>query len=457
MKARHTLALTGFFGVMLGTSSAFAEVEVSGFGGQHLFSVHNALGRTPGVGSGYQNSLSNSGVVGARFTYMPLPHFGGELELSAAPTTTHDGSATNIPSLRFNGMFNILTGRVRPFATLGAGALVASPSDPVAHESDLRFAAIAGAGVRVDVGDWWGFRGDGRIFAMPGIDGPAVAFDREWTLGIYGRFPAPPAPELEGREGEALIDDEDGDGLGDRLDKCPSDRGPVKNYGCPLDEDRDKDGIADGADKCPDLPGTAALSGCVDSDNDGFMDPEDRCPTEAGIKELRGCPDKDRDGDGIVDRFDKCDLKPETVNGFQDEDGCPDTAPVVAKPPPPPPPPPPIKNIDAIDFARGLNTLTPESLPVLDAAAEVLKVHPEAKLQIVGYTDATGNEANNLRLSRDRAEVVRAYLIKRGLAPERITAIGRGSADPLTTGTTEEDRGRNRRVEFRFDTAPAKP
>jgi len=72
-----------------------------------------------------------------------------------------------------------------------------------------------------------------------------------------------------------------------------------------------------------------------DRDHDGLMDSVDQCPdepeTQNGYQDEDGCPDvlpaQDRDGDGIVDDQDKCPDEAETKNGFEDEDGCPDTAP----------------------------------------------------------------------------------------------------------------------------------
>lgn len=113
-------------------------------------------------------------------------------------------------------------------------------------------------------------------------------------------------------------DDGDGDGISDRLDKCPETAQGVKvdNKGCPLDGDGD--GVMDYLDKCPGLIGLASTNGCPDTDKDGVADDEDQCPTVAGLAALNGCPDAD--GDGIVDSKDKC----PNVKGTLELDGCPD-------------------------------------------------------------------------------------------------------------------------------------
>jgi outer membrane protein OmpA-like peptidoglycan-associated protein len=126
--------------------------------------------------------------------------------------------------------------------------------------------------------------------------------------------------------------DKDGDGVLDKDDQCPSLPGPPENKGCPIEapKDRDHDGIPDNVDKCPDQPedmdGFQDEDGCPDpdNDNDGILDAADKCPNEAGPMTNFGCPVLDRDGDGIPDDKDKCPNEPEDKDGFQDDDGCPD-------------------------------------------------------------------------------------------------------------------------------------
>ena len=95
--------------------------------------------------------------------------------------------------------------------------------------------------------------------------------------------------------------------------------------------DRDGDGIKDNVDQCPDEPedmdGFEDQDGCPDPDNDkdGVVDSRDRCPNVPGPPENNGCPiDADRDGDGIPDSKDKCPDDPEDRDGFEDDDGCPE-------------------------------------------------------------------------------------------------------------------------------------
>src|SRR5258706_190974 len=97
------------------------------------------------------------------------------------------------------------------------------------------------------------------------------------------------------------------------------------------DPDPDHDGIVGAADQCPTEYGTNP-DGCPtrDKDGDGIPDAKDKCPGEAetinGYQDEDGCPDSipDTDGDGINDLVDKCKTEAEDKDGFQDADGCPD-------------------------------------------------------------------------------------------------------------------------------------
>src|SRR5690606_14928989 len=95
--------------------------------------------------------------------------------------------------------------------------------------------------------------------------------------------------------------------------------------------DSDHDGIPDPNDHCPYEPG-ADEQGCPDRDpdSDGVPLPCDLCPNERG-QAPDGCPIRDADGDGVLDDVDQCKDQPETKNGFDDQDGCPDEVPEEVK------------------------------------------------------------------------------------------------------------------------------
>jgi OOP family OmpA-OmpF porin len=99
-------------------------------------------------------------------------------------------------------------------------------------------------------------------------------------------------------------------------------------------------------------------------------------------------------------------------------------------------------------FETDKSDLLPASFEELDRVKDLLIQHPEFKLQIAGFTDSTGSETHNQLLSKDRAEAVVDYLIHHGIATNRLSAIGYGSAKPVATNATDEGRSKNRRVEF---------
>lgn len=100
-------------------------------------------------------------------------------------------------------------------------------------------------------------------------------------------------------------------------------------------------------------------------------------------------------------------------------------------------------------FASGKSALLKTAQTRLDQVAEALVVQSDDKRIVVeGHTDSRGTDAINQPLSLKRAESVRDYLITRGVAPEKITAVGLGSSRSLVDNNTAENRANNRRVEI---------
>ena len=100
-------------------------------------------------------------------------------------------------------------------------------------------------------------------------------------------------------------------------------------------------------------------------------------------------------------------------------------------------------------FVTGKAELLPAARDQLDQVAAALKDQGEMKPMVVeGYTDSVGSEANNQRLSKDRAEAVRAYLVSKGVASDKITSVGKGKSSPVASNDTPEGRANNRRVEI---------
>jgi OOP family OmpA-OmpF porin len=92
--------------------------------------------------------------------------------------------------------------------------------------------------------------------------------------------------------------------------------------------------------------------------------------------------------------------------------------------------------------------IRPQSFPILDTVAQVLRDFPDIAIEVQGHTDSRGNDAFNLRLSQQRADAVRQYLINQGIASSRLTARGYGETMPIESNATTEGRAMNRRVEF---------
>jgi len=105
-------------------------------------------------------------------------------------------------------------------------------------------------------------------------------------------------------------------------------------------------------------------------------------------------------------------------------------------------------------FASGSAQIRPALGSALDALAPPLAAESGVAIRVVGHTDSQGSEMINLQLSIARAEAVVEHLRQRGIALERLSADGRGEADPLTSNATEEGRARNRRVELILSRQP---
>ncbi|TES92712.1 MAG: hypothetical protein E3J87_04555 [Candidatus Cloacimonadota bacterium] len=102
-----------------------------------------------------------------------------------------------------------------------------------------------------------------------------------------------------------------------------------------------------------------------------------------------------------------------------------------------------------IYFDTGKATIRPESYPVLDDAVRVLQANPKAIVEIAGHTDSVGSDSYNRGLSDRRANSVKNFLISRGVAYNRLQAMGYGESMPIASNATRDGRQMNRRIEFR--------
>lgn len=153
-------------------------------------------------------------------------------------------------------------------------------------------------------------------------------------------------------------------------------------------------------------------------------------------------PEPDRDGDGIPDRADACPDEAETVNGVEDDDGCPDVGEFV------------VENDrivleETVLFDVNRARVKHSGQHVLEAIAALWRQHPEWTRMIVeGHADVRGTDEFNDWLSRTRAERVKAAMEGLSLSADRVDAVGYGSHRPRDPGRTEAAHQRNRRVEF---------
>ncbi|MFN3848379.1 MAG: OmpA family protein [Spirosomataceae bacterium] len=99
-------------------------------------------------------------------------------------------------------------------------------------------------------------------------------------------------------------------------------------------------------------------------------------------------------------------------------------------------------------FAFGKAAIAEDSYPELDRMVEVMNQYPTMVVEIHGHTDNIGSNDANLKLSQDRADAVRNYLISKKIGMARLSSKGFGETKPLASNDTEEGRDKNRRVEF---------
>lgn len=156
---------------------------------------------------------------------------------------------------------------------------------------------------------------------------------------------------------------------------------------------------------------------------------------EKSVEDLK----KDSDGDGVSDQFDKC---PGTPAGTAvDGSGCPlpvGSAAAVNTGN--------VTGFETIQFEFNSSVLKTESYPTLDKLSSVLREN-NGKVLVKGYASSEGTAAYNLKLSKDRANSVKTYLVNSGVSANKVTTKGYGEANPIASNDTEEGRIQNRRVE----------
>jgi outer membrane protein OmpA-like peptidoglycan-associated protein len=236
--------------------------------------------------------------LGLRVAFFPLGFIGVEGEADVLPQSIDSGATVTLYGARGHLIVR-LPAPITPARItpflLGGLGTMGVRSGTTELATDADTIGHAGIGATIRLGSRFSLRADGRAMRAPRADSDDGTYHFAALLGATFTI---------------------GDAAGGR----------------PVVLDVDMDGIADANDSCPHESGLPP-DGCpavVDSDSDGLADDSDRCPAEAetinGHDDEDGCPDElpDRDGDRIVDRSDTCPDEPEDVDGFEDEDGCPD-------------------------------------------------------------------------------------------------------------------------------------
>lgn len=184
----------------------------------------------------------------------------------------------------------------------------------------------------------------------------------------------------------------------------------------------------------------------LDTDGDGIRDVEDKCDDMAetvdGVEDQDGCPEFDGDADGVP--FEKDECPREAIHPEQDprySDGCPKVAEFAGDR---------IVITEAIFFREARAELLPSAIPVLEAVRAVIADHPEIPYFLVeGHTNTNGSDAYNARLSDARAFAVMDYLVQHGVEPKRLLSKGFGESRLLVAEDHADAEAINRRVEFR--------
>jgi opacity protein-like surface antigen len=418
-----------------------------------------------------RSAPESSGAIALRGTAWVLDQLGVELEGKVVPTQiapASAGMAATVFGARAAAIYQFLhEGEWRPFALAGAGMEIFRASKSLAEQQaagvgtlspDIDAAFMLGGGVKWQATHDISVRLDLRWLTSKGVcdklqaDGATCAedADRHTITGNYEGlltvgYTLGGKPDDEDKDG--LLDpwdkcptqaedkdgfedkdgcpdgDNDKDGIADEEDKCPNvaeDKDNFEDYdGCP-DGDNDKDGVQDGQDKCPNEPetknGWQDEDGCpdtlVDTDKDGVPDPLDKCPREAGPKSNNGCPVVlDKDKDGLLDKDDQCPDQPETKNGWDDGDGCPDEFPAE------------VQKLVTTEKLTGLawqkdgKLDEKKSAAALQPIGDLLKQYPRMKLALKLVSEEVDQAAASQRVA-----AVKAFLVARGATDAQIVA-----------------------------------
>jgi outer membrane protein OmpA-like peptidoglycan-associated protein len=402
------------------------------------------------------------------------------------------------------GRFALIPGEeIRPYVAAGIEGLGIDPKDDANQGFDRSaFAVPVGGGFSFSIGENTALdlRGLYHYSFKNRLDGLRTDSDDSFitaTLGLTRLFRA-----NKDQDGDGLLDrdekargtnpkvaDTDGDGLSDgeealtyRTDPLKadsdgdglSDADEIRKHKTDANKaDSDGDGLSDGKEVM--THNTDAMK--ADTDGDGLNDGDELMThkTDANQADSDGDGLKDgaevntnktnpmmadSDGDGLsdgeeVNQYRTNPLKPDTDDGTVNDavEVKRGTNPLVAADDIPKKEVIQVEAgaaivLEGVVFASGSAQLTPSSEAILGKAFNTLEAYPEMQVEIQGHTDNRGNAAANMKLSQARADAVKAWLMKKGIAAERIGAKGLGQDQPIASNDTLEGRQKNRRIEF---------
>ncbi len=333
------------------------------------------------------------------------------------------------------GLYHSIIPKLSLGANLSAGALGGDPSvggDGVENEdfgigmlnASVRFQPLASPDESMAHGLWLELAGGGGI-----IDGelsPTLAPGVGYNFGLEGVSLGPSLRYVQAINDEARFDGEDA---------------RIAMFGLQLSLDAPNQLSADQTERGVEMVPAAGPYSRRDSAEQDLERPEDRyvpgesTPHPAFI---------DKDGDGITDNIDQCQAQPETKNGVNDHDGCPDTSAVVF-----------INNQvlfdEAVFFDYDSSALKLNGKTMLGHIAHLYRQTGDQwqTLVISGHADQRGPAPYNQELSRERAQKVADHLVQLGVPGDLIDTRAYGERQPLIANPeSASERAINRRVGF---------
>jgi outer membrane protein OmpA-like peptidoglycan-associated protein len=439
-----------------------------GFQGRPVLAQDDGISVGVGVGSTFGLTDLDDGHgegQGRAFMRFTLIHcLQGEFGLGVAQISGGD-YRTELYPVDYHFVLSPMGTDFNPFLYAGAGMeyfkLRSLPTSAVPpadkYEGWVGFLPV-GAGLQLRLSDQLMLEGSGgyNYTFTDNLNGAIVDDKKDaywgWLIGMTAHGESGSAdPDHDGltndQEKELGSDpknpDTDGDGLmdGDEVNRY---------HTSPIKADSDGDGLNDGQE----VNTTKTDPNKADTDGDGLNDGQEVTMTKTD-------PNKaDTDGDGLNDGQEvnttktdplKADTDGGSVNdGTEVKNG---TDPLVASDDVPKKEELKVEVgkaivLEGIVFMTASAEITPESESVLEIAYNTLNQNPDITVEIRGYTDSRGSRSYNMKLSKNRAESVKAWLVKKGIDESRMTAAGLGPDNPVGPNTTDEGRQKNRRIEF---------